>query len=99
MEITYAVIIRKEYQNIITTLDEMKYEVIDVFDTYDLAENALRNTEGELLSNLNKIDTNGYLKTYQAKILPLEGKYDVNQVQSILNALKDKAFKSNSKVL
>ena len=99
MEVTYAIVVKKVYQNIVTTLDENIYDVINIFDSYELADSASKNAEGDLLSNLNKIDTNGFLKTYQIKVLPLEGKYDINQVKALVNILKDKIFTKNKKVL
>ena len=98
-EVTYAIVIRKEYQNIVTTLSEVIYEVVDVYDSFEMADNMLKNTEGELLSNLNKIDSNGFFKSFQSKILPMEGKYDKTQAQSIVNVLKDKVFIKKEKSL
>ena len=99
MEVTYAVIVKKEYQDLVTTLSNDKFEVVNVFDNIDDANVLLSEQEGIMLSNLNKIDTNGILLSYQTKILPLEGKYDIIQVQSIVNALQNKIFNNQTKAL
>ena len=99
MDVTYAVVIKKEYQDLSMGVKYDTYTVTDVFDSYELADNASKNVEGMALANLNRIETNGMLLNYQIKILPLEGRYKKNDVQRIVDILKEKIFTNKNKQL
>jgi xanthine dehydrogenase molybdopterin-binding subunit B len=82
---TYAVVVKKTYQDLSTSLSTDVYEVPKVFDNEDDAQTTLLDYIAYSAVIRNKIDVNGLITDVDVKTISLEGNYSIEQVKALLN--------------
>lgn len=97
--ITYAVLAKKTYQDLTTSLEVDVYEAIKVLDNADEANETREQYEAYCGMLVNKIDSNGIFKYVDTKVVALEGKYTLDQVSTMLRVAKDFVWNRGRKKL
>ena len=99
MEHTYALLVKKEYKDLIDNYIYEEYELKYISLVYDDIKNKMSFYKKQYDKALNNnFDGKGILISYDFKMLPLKGKYNWDQVQMIFNQLKEKIFSNPNKI-
>ena len=100
MDKTYILICKMEYQDLIESYVYEDYELIDF--SYSIKDIQLKMgfIQQKLELSLNNIfNDKGVLNAYDLKMIPLDGKYNREQLSIIGNKLKDMIFNNQKKSL
>ena len=85
MSITYAVVGKKTYEDLVTNKDKYVYEVPSISEDLEEAKAESNKYMAMSLCQMNRNDSGRRLKEVDSKVIPFEGLHKIEDVRKVID--------------